>query len=97
MVLAVLSVVFINLGMALSTVGLSAIAKSVSSEKRFGRTTKNLQIFTMIGSIAFNTIPGIIADAVGSYVPAYWIVTAITVTSLFLATTAFMRYRKNSL
>ncbi len=51
----------------------------------------------MIGSIAFNTIPGIIADAVGSYVPAYWIVTAITVTSLFLATTAFMRYRKNSL
>lgn len=33
----------------------------------------------------------------GSYVPAYWIVTAITVTSLFLATTAFMRYRKNSL
>lgn len=97
MVLAVLSVVFINLGMALSTVGLSAIAKSVSSEKRFGRTTKNLQSFTMIGSIAFNTIPGIIADAVGSYVPAYWIVTAITVTSLFLATTAFMRYRKNSL
>lgn len=36
----------------------------------------------MIGSIAFNTIPGIIADAAGSYIPAYWIVTAITLVSL---------------
>ena len=61
MPLAVLSVVFINLGMALSTVGLSAIARSISSEQGFGRAAKNFQSFTMIGSIAFNTIPGIIA------------------------------------
>lgn len=36
MPLAVLSVVFINLGMALSTVGLSAIARIISSEQGFG-------------------------------------------------------------
>lgn len=94
MPLAVLSVVFINLGMALSTVGLSAIARSISSEQGFGRAAKNFQSFTMIGSIAFNTIPGIIADAAGSYIPAYWIVTAITLVSLALVAAAFIRYNK---
>lgn len=94
MPLAVLSVVFINLGMALSTVGLSAIARSISSEQGFGRAAKNFQSFTMIGSIAFNTIPGIIADAAGSYIPAYWIVTAITLASLALVAAAFIRYNK---
>lgn len=96
MALAVLSVVAINLGMALSTVGLSAIARSISSEQGFGRAAKNFQSFTMIGSIAFNTIPGIIADAAGSYIPAYWIVTVITLASLLLVAAAFARYNKKA-
>lgn len=82
MLLAGMSILFVNLGMALSTVGLSALAKSTASEESFGRTVRNFQSAIMLGSIAFNIIPGMIADATGSYLPAYWIVTAITIASM---------------
>ena len=36
----------------------------------------------------------IYADAAGSYIPAYWIVTAITLVSLALVAAAFIRYNK---
>ena len=31
----------------------------------------------MLGTVVFSTVPGVLADCVGSYVPSYYILTAV--------------------
>lgn len=89
---AVAAMLLIGLGMPLSTVGLSVYAGDLSpSQEEYGKTLKHFQIAYMAGSLLFGPMPGMLADATGSYVPAYVILSAFSVAAMVLEQ---MSYRK---
>ncbi len=74
----------LGLGLPLSTVGLSVFAKELSSSVEYAKTLKRLQMAYMIGSLLFGPVPGMIADATGSYVPAYVLLSVCAAASMVL-------------
>lgn len=86
---AVLSMLFMGLGFPLSTVGIPVFATALFSEEHFVTLLKDFQLSYMIGGLVFAPIPGMIADAAGSYVPAYLMFFSITVVIFILIQSAF--------
>lgn len=57
---------------AVSTlVGTTMLAHDMSTEQSYARMMKDCQSATMIGAVIFTTVPGMISDRTGSYIPAY--------------------------
>lgn len=76
--LLVCSAVVYSLGCAVSTVGLSVIANDTSGGVGYAAMLKNLQFIYTIGGFVSGTFPGIIADRLGSYIPAYYCFFAVS-------------------
>ncbi|MBQ6586896.1 MAG: MFS transporter, partial [Coriobacteriales bacterium] len=64
------------LGVSLDTVGVSRWSLELATSDGRAKTIKDLQLFIMAGTIVGNLIPGLIMDALGSYVYSYVIFTA---------------------
>ncbi len=61
-----------GVGLALTTVGLTAWAGDFSSHEEYDRTIRRFQIGYAAGTLVFSSLPGILADRFGgSYIPAY--------------------------
>ena len=58
-------------GAPISTVGLSVWAGDFSTAETFSHRVQLFQLCYGIGALAFGTVPGVIADRFGSYVPTY--------------------------
>jgi MFS family permease len=83
------SVALMGLGMPPSTVGLPLWASELSSQERFPRTLRHFQTANILGAFLGSSIPGILADFTGSYLPGYALhmlfiaVTLVTVQILY--------------
>jgi len=73
-----ISMLFYGAGMSLASVGITIFAKDVSSPGRYDKSLQQLQAANSIGAFCFSTVPGMIADHTGSYIPAYIFVFAFT-------------------
>ena len=71
-------------GCPLSTVGISIWAGDFSDEKTYASRVQRMQFCYALGTLLFSTMPGMIADRFGSYVPAYVIFLAFCVTALII-------------
>lgn len=60
-----------GIGNSLATVGLPVWTENFSSEEDFSRNMERCQLAYSIGSLAATPLPGILADAAGSYAPSY--------------------------
>ena len=75
--------ILFGFGVPIATVGLPIWAADFSNSDNYASMLKKLQMSYQVGGLLFSTLPGIFADATGSYVPAYImfsVFTAIVVT-----------------
>lgn len=88
---AVGAMLCLGLGLPLATVGLSVWAAEVAGPSGYGTTVRRFQMAYMLGALAFGPVPGMIADATGSYVPVYVVMTLMAVAAAVLVQTSYKR------
>ena len=65
------ALVLLGGGMALSTVAFSVFAADFSAPGQYAAVLKRYQIAYSVGGLLSGTVPGLLADATGSYVPVF--------------------------
>ena len=81
----------IGMGYPIATVGPSIWAGDLSEPERFPVTVRRLQVCYALGSLLFSGMPGILADRLGSYIPAYGIFTAQIAVGLLFVVWSYRR------
>lgn len=89
--LALLAMTFMGLGLPISSVTLSVWAFDLSSDAQYERTIRQLTIAYMVGNLLTGPIPGVLADATGSYVPSYQLFALCLAVSLALIQGVYLR------
>ena len=82
LVLAVLTVLFLGLGYPIATMGPSVWSNDLAAPKQYPTVVRRLQVIYAGGALAISSLPGILADHLGGYLPAYLLFTTINVLSL---------------
>lgn len=62
---------FLGVGLALASVGLSLMASDFCRKGNFATVLKNYQLAYTLGGLMSSAVPGILADKTGSYLPSY--------------------------
>lgn len=62
---------FLGIGLALASVGLSLMASDFCRVGNFATVLKNYQLAYSLGGLVSSAVPGILADITGSYLPSY--------------------------
>ena len=84
MMTAMAAVVLVSCGSVLLSVGLTIIADAVAKQQYYAVVVRRIQIIYMLGSMVFGVVPGIIADHVGNYIPAYVLITVFAAAAALL-------------
>lgn len=82
--LAFAAITLTALGMPISSVTLSVWAGDLSGQDTYQRTVKWYTSAYMLGSLATGPLPGLSADRLGSYVPAYLLFALMLLAAAFL-------------
>jgi len=85
------SVSLMGLGMPPSTVGLPLWASELSSQEHFPRTLRHFQTANILGAFLGSSIPGVLADFTGSYLPGYALHTLFIAVTLTAVRTLYAR------
>ena len=78
----------------LASVGMTMLARDTSTSETYAKQLKNIQLSTTVGMLAFSMGPGLVKQLTGTYLPAYFIITAMAVLSFVLVRAAFVRMKK---
>ena len=78
-------------GTAICSVAISSYAMTVSSKDDYARIVSRFQTVMTAGGLVFTTVPGMIADSTGSYVPAYILMLCIVIISAFVLQITYLR------
>ena len=62
---------FLGMGLALASVGLSIMASDFCQVGNYATVLKNYQLSYALGGLVFSAVPGMLADRTGSYLPSY--------------------------
>jgi len=77
-----ISMILYGLGLAYSTIGLTVYAEDLDTVEEFENRVREYQICYLFGSLASSPVPGIIADATGTYIPFYAAAAALGLAAL---------------
>lgn len=91
---AMAGVILMGGGLAVTTVSISMYASGVTTETDYSRTVTRFQMLSTLGALLFGTVPGMIADRTGSYIPAFAIMLAIAAVSACLLQFTYHRIRR---
>jgi len=91
--LAIAAVAFYGAGASTGSVGISVWALELSSPSRRAKTVKDFQVGYALGGFVGDTFPGFLAEACGSYVPAYAVFLVATVLAGIVITAVYRKYR----
>lgn len=89
--LCVLTALCLGVGYPIATIGPSVWANDLASPQQYPTVLRRLQVVYAGGSLVFATVPGILADQFGDYLPAYVLFSCLVLVSLFLIA---LSYRK---
>lgn len=89
--LALTAAVLYGFGVPMSTVGLSVWAEAFSGAKRYDGVIRLFQTGYGLGALVFSFMPGLFADACGSYAPSYLVFLAFGVFSLLVVQSTYRR------
>lgn len=81
-----------GLGAAIPGVSIPILAADLSQPETYAKVLKNYQLTYTLGGLFSSTIPGIIADVTGSYIPAHILFTFCTAGIFFLLVPAHRKY-----
>lgn len=62
---------FLGMGLALASVGLSIMASDFCQVGNYATVLKNYQLSYALGGLVSSAVPGMLADRTGSYLPSY--------------------------
>lgn len=94
MVLCVISVLCLGLGYPIATIGPSVWAADLSSPDGFPTVVRRLQVIYAGGALLLASIPGILADRFGSYIPAYILFSVFLALALVFIALSYREDRK---
>lgn len=80
-VIAAAGVVLMGFGLAVTTVSISMYAAGVTIEEDYSATVTRFQVLSTLGALVFGVVPGMIADTMGDYVPAFAIMLILVIIS----------------
>ncbi len=83
-----------GLGAAVGSVGVSVWSLELSQPNTRAKMVKNLQIGYAVGAFLAGTFPGFLAEACGSYVPTFIILTITSSLAGIIILLTYARYRK---
>ena len=92
--MAYTAMVLLGIGFPMLSVGLSELAAGTAHEEYYADAIKQFQIVYMIGSLLFGPVPGVVADATGSYARTYCLLAAIALAAAILQQTILKKNEK---
>lgn len=87
--ICIINILFLGIGYPLATIGPSVWAGEMASPLDYATVVRRLQIIYAGGALIFASVPGIIADYAGGYIPAYCLFAILLAISLILLVAAF--------
>ena len=84
-----------SFGSSIATVGMSVIARDMSRPEDYAKMLRNVQFVYSVGGVLSGTLPGVVADLTGSYVPAYYGFLALAVLLPVLLLPLYKRARNS--
>lgn len=93
-VIGVFAIAMMSVGLASATVSSPMYASGAVTEANYAKMLTKFQTFHTVGGLIFGTVPGIIADITGTYVPAFVIMTAFGVFSTVLLQITYYKILK---
>ena len=82
-------VLFMGTGYAITTLSATIWSNDIAGKNNYAVVVRRLQIAQSAGALVFSTVPGILADRFGNYVPAYALFTALMFVSLFMVVISY--------
>ena len=92
----ILNVLFLGVGYPIATIGPSVWASDLASPDYFSTVVKRLQIIYAAGALIFASIPGILADVFGTFIPAYILFSACIAVALLFIQLAYRTQAKEA-
>ena len=93
--ICVATVIVLGFGYPIATIGPSVWAADMVSQDKFPDVVRKLQIMYACGALAFSNMPGIIADHLGGYIPAYMLFSLMTVVAWVCIKLAYLENGRN--
>ena len=93
-VFAYMASVTLGYGTSLATVGMMSIAGDLETPEKYMRTGKYFQLIYLGAVLVFSAVPGIVADAAGSYLPVYILAPCLMIIGMILVQTVYIRHGK---
>ena len=90
-----ITVSLMGIGMPISTIGVSLWATDLSDNDNMAKNVKRFQMSYVFGSLLFNSVPGMIADMMGSYVPAYQMFAVFTVLCCLIVQMVYVKQKRS--
>jgi len=81
-IICMFTVVLLGIGYPIATVGNSVWAGDMASPDKYAEVVRKFQIIYAGGALAFASVPGILADKFGTYIPAYMLFSIMLLVAL---------------
>lgn len=90
-IMAYTALTLLGIGFPMLSVGISQLASGTAHKEYYADAVRKLQTAYMLGTVIFSTVPGILADWAGSYVPCYYILAAVALAAALLQQGVLMK------
>ena len=94
--MAYTALTLLGVGFPMLSVGLSQLAAGTSKPDAYADAVRQLQTVYMLGTVAFSTVPGILADQMGTYVPCYYILAAVALAAALIQQGLLMKKERSA-
>lgn len=84
---------FLGMGLALASVGLSIMASDFCQVGNYATVLKNYQLSYALGGLVSSAVPGMLADRTGSYLPSYILFFILSIALFLFIIPVYRRHR----
>ncbi len=92
--LCLATVLLLGVGYPIATIGPSVWAGDMCSQDHYPKTLRRFQVIYAGGALAFSSVPGILADHLGGYLPAYLLFSLLLALALCFLGVSYRRSRR---
>lgn len=92
--LCLATVLLLGVGYPIATIGPSVWAGDMCSQDQYPKTLRRFQVIYAGGALAFSSVPGILADHLGGYIPAYLLFSLMLALALCFLGVSYRRSRR---
>lgn len=92
MLVCLLNIICMGLGFPIATIGISVWAGDLAPKKHYAKVVRRLQVIYAGGALCCASVPGIMADHFGSYIPAYILFSVLLAIAILFI---LLAYRQN--